>query len=92
MALTGHTKRQMAQALGSQAIATQLAAIVDAGSGSASTDATRRIWNAYGSTPLGVVLVAAFAADTALTALQKGKLTQILGATAAADLVAHQGV
>jgi hypothetical protein len=90
MALTNHTRRQLAVALGSESLADQVADIVDAGSGTLSDDAKRRIWNMLGSTATGVVLATAIAGDTTLTSYQKDKLTRLLGATALADVSSHQ--
>jgi len=91
MALTAHTRRRLAVALGSESIADQVVDIVDAGTGSLSADGSRRIWDMLGDTPMGVVLATAITGDTELTSLQKGKLTQVLGSTAMADINAHQG-
>jgi len=90
MALTDDTRRRLAVVLGSEAAANDVVTIVNAGTGTLAEDTQRRIWNVMGTSE-GVAFIAEIHADTSLEFIVRGKLVQLLGATAATDFTAEQG-
>lgn len=85
MALTARTKRVLGYSLKSRAIGTEVAGIVDAGSGTLSAAARRRISVACGNRIAGGVIGDKIDAGTALTDWTKHHMLYMLKDKAASD-------
>jgi hypothetical protein len=89
MAQSVYTRRRLANALASQYAANQLVTIIDAQTGTLSGDLKRRLKCVLGETQ-GTVAATKFAAGATLTDPVEQKLSQIIGETATAEIVAAQ--
>lgn len=89
MAQSDFTRRKLAAALGSQPQADALVTIIDAQTGTVGLDLQRRLNMVMGAN-IGTVAGTKFAAGATLTDMVEGKLTQVVGETAAKEIIAAQ--
>lgn len=90
MAISDYTRLKLATAVGSHAAADAILDVIDADGGTLDADSTRRLQLVLGVTE-GNALVTDIDADSTMADPLPGKLTQIIGGTAASEIDTEQG-